>query len=71
MKKLYDVKKLEKHNLALKLKRAVLENRHRDVCDIATEIYQAGYELEDIGLLPAMFDVVGSILIQMKWSASK
>lgn len=68
MAKLKDVKKIECMNLSHEMKRAVLANNHQEVGVIAQKTFEAGYELEDLKLLPSLFDVVASTLVQMGWT---
>ena len=49
-----------KHNLRHALKTAALANDYPAVAKAAQAIYEAGYELEDMGFTPAFFSAVAS-----------
>lgn len=67
MSEKFDVKK---HNLSHRLMRAMLNNKHDEVCEIAQEVFDADYELEDLNLLPITFKLICIILEQKGWSPS-
>ena len=68
MAKLKDVKKIECMNLSAEMKQAVIRNNPKGVCEVAQKIFEAGYELEDMKLLPGLFEVVASVLITSGWT---
>ncbi len=63
-----DKDQLVKHNFSFKLKSAALANKHKDVCAVAQEIFDAGIELEEIPLLPAMREMIENILLDSGWA---
>lgn len=60
-------KKTIKHNLRCALIDAALSNNYPAVKIAAQNIYEAGYELEEMGLTPAFFDAVASQIIRSGW----
>ena len=64
-KKKFDVKK---SNLRARLLRAMFNNENGNVCDIAQEIFDAGYEMEELNLLPGHFTVLENIFIKTGWA---
>jgi hypothetical protein len=65
---LKDVKKIECMNLAAEMKQAVIANDHKEVCVVAQKTFEAGYELEDLKLLPTLFNIVASTLVRSGWT---
>ena len=57
-----------KNNLRFEMMEAFKANDFKKICDVAQKIFDQGFELEDMGLLPSVFNVVCSVLIQMKWT---
>lgn len=68
MAHLKDVKKIECMNLATEMKQAVMNGQPKDVCVVAQKTFEAGYELEDLKLLPSLFEMVASTLILSGWT---
>lgn len=65
-----DKKEVEQHNLSVRIKKAAVANEHEKVCEIAQEIFDAGFELEEMKLLPVMSEVIQGILISSEWTPS-
>lgn len=59
--------KAAKHNLRHALKIAALANDYPAVAKAAQAIFEAGYELEEMGYTPAFQDAIASQLIQSGW----
>ena len=61
-------KKAIEHNLAFNIKDALLKNDVQRLHKAAQDIIDAGYELEDMKLLPAIFNMVANALINSGFS---
>lgn len=56
-----------KHNLRHALKTAAFDNDLPGVAKAAQAVFDAGYELEDMGFTPAFFDVVAASIVRSGW----
>ncbi len=58
---------VKKHNLQFALKKAALANDYPAVAKAAQDIFEAGYELEEMGYPPALFDAIASQVVHSGW----
>lgn len=61
-------KKAVEHNLAHALKQAVIKNDKDALHKAADDVVAAGYELEDLKLLPGFFAIVCNCLLETGWT---
>lgn len=57
-----------KHNLRHALMKALTENDQAGLCKAAQDIFDAGYELEEMDLLPNIFKIACNNLTAAGWS---
>ena len=60
-------KKAVEHNLAHALKKAFFDQDKEALHKAADALVSAGYELEDMKLLPSMYGAIASALIETGW----
>lgn len=61
-------KKAVEHNLAFALKDAFMKNDIETLHKAAQAVFDAGYELEDMKMVPGFLSGIMNMLIQTGWS---
>jgi hypothetical protein len=60
-------KKAVEHNLALALKKAMIGNDIPGLHKAAQDIFQSGYEIEDMKIAPFLLEAIMNALVQTGW----
>lgn len=55
------------HNLTFRMRKATLKGSVSEVAEVAEDVFQGGFELEDLKLTRSVFDLACHLLVKSGW----